>query len=194
MDAQNGDSGNKSSATSAPTVLSTERSSDRIVGPFGIEPAHVFLIAAVPLCLGAYSGFQKQVKEAEKEAKELAHRKAVEALGKRPPPLKFTVDGRMLAARAFGIGTMLSLGSFAAVEHEAFDSSRVWGRKRRADIEGWSGMDFSKDDPDKIATKGMSEDEEMDYIQRKYLSDEIMKKDSNSILTNWIQRLGWRES
>lgn len=115
MDAQNGDSGNKSSATSAPTVLSTERSSDRIVGPFGIEPAHVFLIAAVPLCLGAYSGFQKQVKEAEKEAKELAHRKAVEALGKRPPPLKFTVDGRMLAARAFGIGTMLSLGSFAAV-------------------------------------------------------------------------------
>ena len=55
-------------------------------------------------------------------------------------------------------------------------------------------MDFCKDDPDKIATKGMSEDEEMEYIQRKYLSDDIMKKDSNSILTNWIKRLGWRES
>jgi hypothetical protein len=55
-------------------------------------------------------------------------------------------------------------------------------------------MDFSKDNPDKIATKGMSEDEEMEYIQRKYLSDEIMKKDSNSILTTWIKWMGWRES
>jgi hypothetical protein len=115
MDAENGDNENKSSLTSDPAALPSEPSSDRIVGPFGIEPAHVFLIAAVPLCLGAYSGFHKQVKEAEREAKELAHRKAVVAAGKQPPPLKFSVDGRVLAARAFGIGTMLSLGTFATV-------------------------------------------------------------------------------
>lgn len=77
---------------------------------------------------------------------------------------------------------------------EAFDSSRAWGRKRKAEIEGWSGMDFSKNDPDKIAIKSMSEEEEMEYIQRKYLSDEIMKKDSNSNLTKWIKWLGWQSS
>jgi hypothetical protein len=117
MDAAKDDNDNKASTTSAsiPQPLATATSSDRIVGPFGIEPAHVFLIAAFPLCIGAYSGFQKQVKEAEREAKELAHRNALEAAGKRAPPLKFTVDGRVLAARALGIGTMLSLGSFATI-------------------------------------------------------------------------------
>ena len=76
---------------------------------------------------------------------------------------------------------------------EAFDSSRVWGRKRKAEIEGWSGMDFMKNDPDMIATKSMSEEEEMDYIQRKYLSDEIMAKDSNSNLSKWIKWMGWQK-
>jgi hypothetical protein len=93
----------------------TSQAPDRLVGPFGIEPAHVFFIASIPLGLGAYSGFQKQVKHAEKEAKELAHRKSLEKSGKNLPPLKFSMDGRVLAARAFGIGTLLSLGSFSVV-------------------------------------------------------------------------------
>jgi hypothetical protein len=89
--------------------------SDRFVGPFGIEPSHVFFLASLPLCIGAYSGFQKQVKQAEKEAKEAAKRNALEKAGKTLPPLKFSVDAHTLAGRAFGIATMLSLGSFAAV-------------------------------------------------------------------------------
>ena len=57
------------------------------------------------------------------------------------------------------------------------DCMRAWGRKRKADIDGWVGVDLSKNDLDKIATKGMSEDEELKYIQEKYMSEEIMMKD-----------------
>jgi hypothetical protein len=103
------------SASSTLLKSGSSQASDRIVGPFGIEPAHVFFFASIPLGLGAYSGFQKQVKHAEKEAKELANRTALEKAGKPLPPLKFSIDGRVLAARAFGIGTMLSLGSFSVV-------------------------------------------------------------------------------
>ena len=73
---------------------------------------------------------------------------------------------------------------------EAFDSCRTWGRKQKADIEEWSGIDFSKDDPDKIATQNMSEGEEIEYIQKKYLSDEIMQKDTKSKISKWIRWMG----
>lgn len=106
---------NEASTNSRISESDDSQAPDRLVGPFGIEPAHVFFIASLPLGLGAYSGFQKQVKHAEKEAKELAHRMSLEKSGKPLPPLKFSVDGRVLAARAFAIGTMLSLGSFSVV-------------------------------------------------------------------------------
>ena len=78
---------------------------------------------------------------------------------------------------------------------EAFDSSRSWGLKRRAGIEGWAKLDFSKDDPDMIATQHMSEDEEMDYIHEKYLSEEIIEKDPRTnAISKWLEWMRWQKS
>jgi hypothetical protein len=81
---------------------------EKITGPFGIEPKHLFLVASAPLCMGAYSGFRKQIKHAERQAKRAAKRKAA---GK--PPLRLTADSRAIGARALGVATMMSCGGFA---------------------------------------------------------------------------------
>lgn len=83
---------------------------EKITGPFGIEPKHLFLVASVPLCLGAYSGFRKQMKHAERQAKRAAKRKAA---GKPPLPLRLTADSRAIGARALGVATLMSCGGFA---------------------------------------------------------------------------------
>lgn len=82
-----------------------------MVGPFGIEPKHLFMVASVPFAMGAYSGFRKQLKEEEKNKQRAARRKAA---GK-PPSFKMTADSRIIGARALGVATMLSLGGFAAI-------------------------------------------------------------------------------
>lgn len=108
----------RNEATGTTTATSSEGSTTsstsqnvpgRLIGPFGIQPAHVLFVASLPVCIGAYSGFRKQAKAAEEEAKEAAVRKAA---GKKP---RMTTDGRILGARALGIGTMLAVGSFGVL-------------------------------------------------------------------------------
>jgi hypothetical protein len=172
-----------------------------LVGPFGIAPSHVLMIAAVPLCAGAYSGYQKQVKRAAAEAREASKLKGD---GNISAP-RLTPDGRILASRALGIGTMLSFGGFALLGaasfyisgcrsfDEAFASFRRWGRKRRKEMEEWCDIDFGKDHPDFSATKGMFEDEELEYIRKKYLSDDAILKTTpkKSIARNWWNAKSW---
>jgi hypothetical protein len=91
-------------------ATTTKSTYEKITGPFGIEPKHLFLVASVPLCMGAYSGFRNQMKHAERQAKRAAKRKAA---GKPPLPLRLTADSRVIGARALGVATMMSCGGFA---------------------------------------------------------------------------------
>ena len=109
------------STSTSPSLTNESSPPGRTVGPFGIEPFHLLLFSAVPLYLGAYIGFQKQMQLAAKEATSFAATTpdpaalegiGLEALSSSP---KISVDAKRLAARAFGIGTLLTLGSFSAV-------------------------------------------------------------------------------
>jgi hypothetical protein len=78
--------------------------------------------------------------------------------------------------------------------NEAVESCRSWGLRRRTEIEHWPGMNYSRNDPDRIATSSMSEEEELKYIQDKYLSDEILRVgDTNSSIARFVAWMGWKK-
>jgi hypothetical protein len=68
---------------------------------------------------------------------------------------------------------------------EAFDSFRGWGRKRRVQLEDWHGINLSRDHPDMLATKNMTEEEEWEYVRKKYLADDTILRRSSA------QKKGW---
>jgi hypothetical protein len=159
------------------------------VVPFGLTPAHVLAIGSLPFCIGAYVGYQRQVDKAlkEQQKRQAARSKSTVPLSKAKAAFvraKLTAEGRVLAARALGIGTLLSFGGFGMIcaftfyasgyrsWNEAVTSVRRWGRKRRSVIEESYGFDLGfRDHPDAKAIKDMTEDEELEYIQKKYLSN-----------------------
>lgn len=98
----------------------------------------------------------------------------------------FNPAGPVLAARALLIGSMLSVGGvgilsaalFYASGYESVDeavrSLREWGPRKRREMERLMGLPeggVSASHPDIIATKGMSEDDELDYVKRKYMAE-----------------------
>jgi hypothetical protein len=88
--------------------------STKIMGPFGIQPIHVFSAASFPFLIGAYTGYQKQIRQFEKEsAKEFQKSSIIQRSSSRE--IIHSIDGRLLATRALAIGTMLSLGGTAAL-------------------------------------------------------------------------------
>ena len=98
----------------------------------------------------------------------------------------FNPAGPVLAARALLIGSMLSVGGvgilsaalFYASGYESIDeavrSLREWGPRKRREMERLMGLPeggVSASHPDIVATKGMSEDDELDYVKRKYMAE-----------------------
>lgn len=105
----------------------------------------------------------------------------------------FNPAGPVLAARALLIGSMLSVGGvgilsaalFYASGYESVDeavtSLREWGPKKRREMERLMGLPeggVSASHPDIIATKGMSEDDELDYVKRKYMAELYAEDDA----------------
>jgi hypothetical protein len=77
--------------------------------PFRIQPGHIFFGTAVPLCLGAYLGFARQMNIYKKEA---AAEAAAEAMNASVTNI-VTTEGKLMAGRALTIATMSSVGGFA---------------------------------------------------------------------------------
>jgi hypothetical protein len=77
--------------------------------PFQIQPGHIFFGTAVPLCVGAYLGFARQMNVYKKEA---AAEAAAEALNTTVTNV-VTTEGKIMAARALTIASMSSVGGFA---------------------------------------------------------------------------------
>jgi hypothetical protein len=71
--------------------------------PFSLTPAHVMAAASLPLCIGTYAGYKRQLKIVQKEAAQ--HAGEGEA---------FTIsrESKLIARRALGLGTLLSLSGF----------------------------------------------------------------------------------
>ena len=107
----------------------------------------------------------------------------------------FNPAGPVLAARALLIGSMLSVGGvgilsaaiFYASGYESVDeavrSLREWGPRKRREMERLMGLPeggVSASHPDIVATKGMSEDDELDYVKRKYMAELYEDEDDDA--------------
>lgn len=65
---------------------------------------------------------------------------------------------------------------------EAFSSTRQWASSRRESFEEWFGMEDreSKTHPDVVATKSMTEEEELNYVYDKLMKEvESNNKDAS---------------
>ena len=111
---------------------------------------------------------------------------AAAAAGGRAGATGFNPAGPVLAARALLIGSMLSVGGvgilsaalFYASGYESIDeavrSLREWGPRKRREMERLMGLPeggVSASHPDIVATRGMSEDDELDYVKRRYMAE-----------------------
>lgn len=56
---------------------------------------------------------------------------------------------------------------------EALDRTKIWASSYRQSFENWLGMEDrpSKTHPEVVATRHMTEDEEMNYLYEKYIKE-----------------------
>lgn len=100
------------------------------------------------------------------------------------PTTGTTIDASRIAFKALGIGSMLSIGGVglltAGVFHwsgcqtlqELIDTWREWTPRKRIELETKFGIQpKSMQHEDVVATKGMTEEEEWEYIKRKYIPE-----------------------
>ena len=89
--------------------------------PSYIQPVHILFGSAVPLCLGAYFGFTRQIRIYKKEAAAEAAAEAMNAVSN-----VVTTEGKILAGRALTIATMSSVGGFALTGAGTFTLTTIF--------------------------------------------------------------------
>ena len=89
--------------------------------PSYIQPVHILFGSAIPLCLGAYFGFTRQIRIYKKEAAAEAAAEAMNAVSN-----VVTTEGKILAGRALTIATMSSVGGFALTGAGTFTLTTVF--------------------------------------------------------------------
>ena len=94
------------------------------------------------------------------------------------------MDVGRIAFKALGIGSMLSIGGVGLLTAGIFKVSgcdsledmiqtwRVWTPRKRRELEEWLGVDpKSNKHEDVVATRGMTEGEEWEFIKKKYIPE-----------------------
>lgn len=135
-----------------------------------ITPTSLMLFSSLPLIGGSYLGYKKQMRVIANETN--------------PSNMKF-------AFRAFGVGSMLSVGGFGIITagifyatnssslNEFIQKCQTWAPNNTKTLQAYFGFDVStksyekwKNDPDVIATQNMTEDEVLDFYKTKYVDPE----------------------
>lgn len=149
------------------------------------NPWNILGISAIPVLAGAYIGYKKPAKKLQNLQQEALDAETL--AGRRQM-------GVHMAARALRIATIGTVSTFGimgalgfyASGYRSFDAlvtdTREWGSRNRQSFEDWLGIEDipSKTDPEAIATKGMTEEEEMNYIYERHLKDAEKTPDDNS--------------
>lgn len=142
------------------------------------------------------SGLLKRYANEEKLVKKSSHNasKIVSAVAESAEQIHVNVP--RVAFKALGIGSLLSVGGFSLLtfgvfkvtESETLDEliekCRNWAPKKRKELEERFGINpKSMQHEDVIATKGLTEDEEWEFLKKKYipeLVEEESKKKENT--------------
>jgi hypothetical protein len=173
------------------------------------HPAAVLTLVSMPFCAGAYIGYKIPISKFEELvgpepplSQSIPQGPSVTA-GRTVESGIADVDTRKLATRvalkALRVATLGTVGTFglvgaiwfAANGYRSFDEAMCDTKSKasawRESIEDFFGADIamSKTHPEVLATRNMTEDEELQYLYRKYFkgSDTNIQTDSDSKMT-----------
>lgn len=153
--------------------------------PFFQNPWNILGISAIPVVAGAYIGYKKPAKKLQNLVDIKAD--ADTLVGRR----QMGVQTAARALRIATLGTVTTFGvvgaiGFYASGYRSFDAlvtdTRAWASQNRQFFEDWLGIEDrpSKTDPEAIATRNMTEEEEMNYIYERHLKDAEKKPGDTS--------------
>ena len=171
-----------------------------------LTPGRLFLLSSIPLSLGTYIGYRRALAESSSSASEslVSPRTVLSQIihnDKRiiPPPssssLKVQVNAPLLAVRALAIGSLLSITGTSLLissifyvcdshsTHDLISKWRRWGPEAIQHVERALGVTNDKTEVRQYENdvRGMSEDEEWEYVTKRYGDelrwDEDEKKD-----------------
>jgi hypothetical protein len=143
------------------------------------NPGNILLFSSIPFCIGGYIGYKKPTEKLDKLAGVKADGKEMESLA------EARRVGLQTAGRALRLGTLASMGTcgmigaalfyasgYQSVE-EALSHTRIWASYYRESFEKWLAMEDrpSKTHPEVVATKHMTEEQEMNYIYENYIKE-----------------------
>jgi len=151
-----------------------------------IHPGHFFLATSLPFCWSAYRGYQTPLEGVVQSV--LKHNKSsgssLPDLSKAEEHVRKAV-GSAVASRALWVATSASIGGFGILTaslfylsgchsvEQAISSTRHWAHSGRRRVDNFFGIDrVDKDHPEYLLTQSMSEEEELEFVSKKYLPDE----------------------
>ena len=187
------DSNDGSETTTAAAATMTNNNPWQL---WSVNPGHVLLLTSLPVCYGAYRDYNKPLDKVVQQLleKQTGGRVKMDYNIRTAQESVRRAVGSAVASRALGVATRGSLGIFglcgamifyasgASSLSEAVHSTQRWaqsGRKRLFDFLGIHDT-FGKDHPDYIATRGMTEEQELEYLSKTYFSIENESSSSSS--------------
>jgi hypothetical protein len=150
--------------------------------PSLLSPGRVFLISSIPLTLGTYVGYRRALHESSFSMQSTKTPKSSTAVVSTVPP-------PVIAARALLVGTLLSLSTTSILVAGTFYASgcqsleelmttwKRWAPRKLRDVEHAMGLGAIGDERRsstleyKRAVKGLSEEEEIEYVRKNYGGD-----------------------
>lgn len=143
------------------------------------NPGNILLLSSIPFCIGGYIGYKKPTEKLERLVGKKIDGKEMESL----PELRRL--GLQSAGRALRLATLGTIGSFGMLGaaafyasgyetlEEAIDHTRRWSSHYRASFESWLNMEDrpSTTHPEVVATKHMSEEQQLNYIYENYIKE-----------------------
>jgi hypothetical protein len=114
----------------------------------------------------------------------------MEAIGKAEEPIRRAVASAV-AARALKVSALASIGGFGIMSavvfyacgwnsfENAFNNTRDWAHVKRDSLDRWLGVQdrIDRQHAEVLATQGMSDEEELAYISKRYMPDEDWEAD-----------------
>lgn len=151
-----------------------------IMEGYSLHPGHVSLSASLPFCYWAYRGYHQRLPVPDFVISNNSKQAAVDEQARR------RILGSTVAYRALRVATCGSIGVFGLVTAGFFyasgctslamalDRTRTWAQEQRKGFDQVFGTRdrVDQEHPEYVAVRGMTEEQEMDYISQKYLPNE----------------------
>lgn len=164
-----------------------------------LTPGRLFLFSSIPLGIGTYIGYRRALAETTSTNNHnvLSRNSLMSQMihfEKVTPPQEIKVNAPLLAVRALAVGSLLSISAtsllissifYAADAHsveELISKWRLWAPSQLRRVESLLGIKNDRSEVRRYErdVRGMSEEEEWDYVTQKYGSEIRWEEDETS--------------